>query len=185
MEYKKTYDNIFGDVANYNVHVEDKSRYDFIINEIIANDYETMIDISSGRGYLLKYVNEIKPQIELTSTDLKKYNDFDVDFIELDLTKTNEYERVNGVYEFLSCLDVLEHIEEKYINNVLKFLSTKATNFCFSIANHSDIIKGVELHLIQKNMMWWNENLNQYFTISNAFTMYNDTLFCYTLKTKG
>jgi len=184
MEYKKTYKNLFDRDSRYNVHVEDKHRYDFVLNEIMSKGYNNMIDISSGRGFLLKYVREIKSEMVITSTDLMKFNDLDVNFIELDLTKVEQYERVNGTYQMLSCLDVLEHVEEKYVDDILSFFASKADSFCFSIANHPDIINGIELHLIQKDMGWWNDKLNKYFTITNSFSVYGDRLFCYVLSRK-
>lgn len=184
MKYKKIYNEIFSNNIEYNNHIIDRDRYNFAINEVINKNYKKIIDISSGRGYYIKYLMEHDKTIDITSTDISKFNDIDIRFIELDLVNKEDYLKLNPQYDFLTCLDVLEHIEEEYIDQVLEFLSNIATNFCFSIANHSDIQKGVELHLIQKNKEWWDNKLNNYFTIYNSYSIYNNRLYCYILKSK-
>jgi hypothetical protein len=159
-------------------------RYDFVVEEIVKNNYKKIIDISSGRGLLIEAIKNVNPNIDITSTDLSKFNEIDVKFIELDLTNKNDYHKVIEKYEFLSCLDVLEHIEEKYIEDILIFFKSLAENFIFTIANHSDIINGIELHLIQKDKIFWNILLTKHFEIVDTFSKYNNKLYCYILKNK-
>lgn len=184
MKYKEVYDNIFNTKMRYNVHIGDKDRYDFVIENIIQNNYKKIIDISSGRGYFIKYLKELKNDIDITSTDLKKFNNIDVKFIELNLCEKSDYQKIVEKYDHLSCMDVLEHVEEKHIEDILQFFSTLSNNFCFTIANHSDVQNGVELHLIQKNMNWWNDVLNRNFIIIKSFSKYNNRLYCYVLRGK-
>ena len=49
MDYLNTYRPLF-QTDNYNVHIYDKSRYDYVIDTILKNGYKTIIDISAGRG---------------------------------------------------------------------------------------------------------------------------------------
>lgn len=184
MKYEEIYENVFNNKPNYNVHISDKDRYDFVIEEVIFNKYKKIIDISSGRGYFIKYLSELKQDIDITSTDIKKFNNIDVKFIELNLTQKSDYLKFVEKYDHLSCMDVLEHIEEKYIDDILQFFCTLSNKFCFTIANHSDVQNGVELHLIQKDVEWWNNVLSKYFIIKKDFKKYNDRLYCYVLESK-
>ena len=178
------YKRIFMKHKEYNVHDIDKDRYDFVIDGIIDNDYNKIIDISSGRGSLIKHLRNKKQDIHITSTDIHKFNNLDVEFIQLDLTKKDDLNKITETYDMLSCLDVLEHIEEKHINDVLLAFKKISNHFCFTVANHSEIIDRFELHLIQKNKDWWDEIFENHFTIINSFVKYDDRSFCYTLKNK-
>jgi len=68
----------------------------------------------------------------------------------------------------------------KNINNILKKISEKCEIAIFTIANHSDIINGVELHLIQKDEKFWTEILSQHFKIKNLEIAYNNRLYLIT-----
>lgn len=184
MNYIDIYKNLFIKKDNYNVHILDKERYDFVINEIINNDHKKIIDISSGRGFFIKYLLEKKSAVEITSTDLEKFHNYDVNFIKLDLSNKSDFLNITEKYDLLSCMDVLEHIEEKYIEDILLFFTGLSNNFCFTIANHSDIHNGVELHVTRKNKDWWDKKLNNYFTIKNSFVKYDNRLYCYVLEKK-
>lgn len=179
------YNELFTYNDNYNVPTDiDIQRYDFIIDEIIKNKYQKIIDISSGRGYFIEFLEERKRGIDITSTDIDKFNDLDVKFIALDLTQKDDYKKITEKYEFLSCLDVLEHIDEKYINDIFIFFKSISSNVCLSIANHSDIQCGKEIHLIQKEKVWWDDIISSHFIIINSCSEFEDTLYYYTLKSK-
>jgi hypothetical protein len=183
VDYVNVYKNIFSQNNIYNEHINDRERYDFVIDEIKKNNYNKVIDISSGRGNMIKCIKDIFPDINITSTDLLKFNDIKVDFIQLDLTSENDRNSVRDKYDFLSCLDVLEHIEENEINNILRFFKSISKNFCFSIANHSDVQNGVEVHLIQKDKIFWDKILSEHLCIVESFIKYENKLYCYVLKT--
>jgi len=184
MDYSGIYKKLFNVKDNYNVHVSDKERYDFVIEEINKNNFKNIIDISSGRGYFIKYLKEKSQNVEITSTDLEKFNDYDVKFIKLDLSDKSDYDKFTEKYELLSCMDVLEHIEEKHIDDILLFFCGLSDKFCFTIANHSDVHNGVELHVTRQNKDWWDKKLSNYFTIKNSFVKYDNRLYCYILDKK-
>jgi len=185
MTNKDTYKNIFNGNDGYNLHIIDKERYDFVIDDVIRYKHKKLIDISSGRGFLIKYLKELIRDIEITSTDLEKFNNLDVEFIRLDLCEKDDYKNVMGTYDLLSCLDVLEHVEEKYIDDILMFFRTLSNRFCLGVANHPDIQNGIELHLIQEDKDWWDRKLSKYFKIIESFKMYDDKLYCYILESGG
>lgn len=181
MDYVEIYESVFNNYDDYDKHIEYYDRYNYILEELNTNKYQKIIDISSGKGILIKIIQEKFSNIDICSTDIKKFNDINVNFIILDLTNKDDYNNITDKYNLLLCLDVLEHIEEKYIDDVLEFLSSLSTTFCFSIANHSDIKNEHELHLIQENKKWWNKKLKKYYKIKKTFNLYNNKLYCYVL----
>ena len=60
-------------------------------------------------------------------------------------------------------MDVLEHIESSKIEDTLKALSTLSDNALIGIANHSDVWRGTQLHLIQKDSIWWESLSSRYY----------------------
>ena len=66
-------------------------------------------------------------------------------------------------WEALICMDVLEHIESSKIEDTLKALSTLSDNALIGIANHSDVWRGTQLHLIQKDSIWWESLSSRYY----------------------
>lgn len=184
MDYLKIYEEVFNNYDEYDMHIGYHDRYDYILKELNTKKYQTIIDISSGKGILIKIIQEKFSNIDICSTDIKKFNDINVKFIKLDLTNKDDFNNIPDKYDLLLCLDVLEHIEEEYIDNILEFLSSLSATFCFSIANHSDIKNEYELHLIQKNKRWWNKKLKIYYNILKTFNMYNNKLYCYVLTKK-
>jgi 2-polyprenyl-3-methyl-5-hydroxy-6-metoxy-1,4-benzoquinol methylase len=177
------YIKLFENNIEYNNHLNDLYRYDFVINEIKKNGYKSIIDISSGRGFLLDRIKNNFNDVKITSTDIKKFNNIDVEFVELDLLNIPTSIRLEK-YDLLSCLDVLEHFHESDIDSILRFISKLSNNFCLSIANHSDNINGCELHLTQRNKDWWLSKIYGYFNVIDSFNMFNDRLYCFVLKKK-
>ena len=85
-------------------------------------------------------------------------------------------------FDLLTCLDVMEHIEKKYVNNIIQNFSRISNYAVLSIANHSDILNGVELHLIQEDMSFWKPLLENYFKIIDHTEFYNGRLHLLILK---
>jgi hypothetical protein len=187
MDYKTVYTDIFKNNINYNypssVSYEKAINYFKIVNN--TKKIEKIADVGSGRGNLIKEINKIYKD-KIYSYDLECYYDTteynNVLFKQINLCDNSfvELEKV----DFLFCLDVLEHLEENKIKNILKTFSKFSNYSFFTIANHSDIIGGVELHLIQKNHFYWDEIINNYFTIINYQSFYDNRLMCYSLETK-
>lgn len=180
----ETYNKVFLN-KNYNNHENDLIRYEFVLNEIKKNGYRNIINISSGRGYLIKEIINNMTNVDILSTDINKYHNIDVKFKNLNLCNKETFKQLSNMnFDVLSCLDVLEHIDYVYIDEILLFFSTLSNNICLSIANHSDIQEGVELHLIQETHYWWTEKLTKYFNVLNFNSMYDNRLYCYVLKVK-
>ena len=71
--------------------------------------------------------------------------------------------------DLVCCIDVLEHIEPDYLENVLKELSLIVKKFGFFSIHMGPAGKiladGRNAHLIQKPTSWWLPKLSEYFEI--------------------
>lgn len=189
MDYKEIYDKAFAK-ADYSNN-DKELRYYFVLKHMKGKHYENIIDIGVGRGQLIKTVTNTYPFISTVGIDINRYSDFDFDkFYEMNLSTIalSDIDKIindnMGRFDLLTCLDVLEHIDEKDIDNVLYFLSQLSDNFIFTIANHSDIVDGIELHLIQKDLKWWKKQLNKYYIINSEQTEFDGRLFLLELESK-
>ena len=82
-------------------------------------------------------------------------------------------------------LDFLEHIEKKYIDDILTTFRDLSPYCIIAVANHSDIINGVQLHLIQENNDWWKSKLEDKFNITHYMDDGKNTIYMYELNSKG
>ena len=183
MDFINVYENSFSD-PNYNLHPNTEFRFQLVYEFIKKNKVESMIDIGSGRGNVIDYILTNHPNINITSCDLKKFHDFDVDFIQINLCD-NENVKIDNKYDLLTCLDVLEHLEKTCVDNVLRLFSNISKHSLITIANHSDIKNGVELHIIQENMGYWSPIIEKYFQINNVDTKYDGRLYLLELTSKN
>lgn len=185
MDYENIYKKVF-EQPSYN---SDTSKsYKIAIEFLQKNkNVKTICDIGSGKGNLIKNILNEDNTYELYCYDLKCFLNLNlldsVKFSELNLTKKQDLSKIKKC-DLLFCLDVLEHIEEKYVDNILYYFSKKSKKAFITIANHSDIINGQELHLIQKNNLFWDEILLKYFNIMNYREEYDKRLMIYSLETK-
>ena len=184
MDYEKVYKKAFENKSYNSDHsISYGKAIDFLLNLEQQNSINSISDIGSGNGNLIKKLPKEK---NIFSYDLECFYDakrFDnVFFQKMNLSSYSDLEKLKKT-DLLYCLDVLEHIEEKHIDSILKKFSEKC-NFCFlTIANHSDIINGVELHLIQENEIFWNNKIKQFFEIKHFEKAYDDRLYLYQLST--
>jgi hypothetical protein len=184
MDYKKTYEQSFEN-TNYNLHSDQEFRFQYVINALHQIKAGSVIDISSGRGNLINVIKNFDPKISVTSTDLKKFHNYDVPFFEVNLCEPETFKNIEpNKFDLLTCLDVMEHIEKGCIENVLRTFSEISRFSVLTIANHSDILNGVELHIIQENLTYWKPIISKYFVILDQQEHYNGRLYLFTLKSK-
>jgi len=71
--------------------------------------------------------------------------------------------------EFVTCIDVLEHIEPELLDNVLDDLKRVVDKYGLFTIHTGPAIKvlpdGRNAHLIQQPLEWWNKHLSTRFTI--------------------
>lgn len=156
--YKKLFES-----KDYNIHPDTELRYQLSLKEIEENSYSSYLDISSGRGILIDLVHKFNPNIDISYTDIEDYAKKPFKFIKLNLN--DDSYQINKKFDFLTCLDVLEHLEKDKIENILYNISKLSKEFLFTIANHSDIHNGIELHTIQENEFFWGNLLEKFYNI--------------------
>ena len=186
MDYKKVYETTFA-IPQYSS--DHHIQYDYILNAIQKVELHSnkLIDIGSGRGHLINILNNSNiPNLSITSVDLKQFHNYDIDsFIRCDLSKQDDREKLlNNTYDILVCTDVFEHLDKRFIEDVVVMCAKLSKKCIFGIANHSDIWNGVELHTIQENDMWWDNLLKKYFIIDKKDTMFNNRLYMYICTSK-
>lgn len=187
MDFLRVYSDAFNDATYSNDH---HIQYDFALDEItkiISNktDFFSLIDIGSGRGQLISSVKQTFINANITSVDVNKFNDIDVNFIKCDLSiEDNRNNLTCAKYDILSCTDVFEHLDKSFIEDVVRICSKLSSTVILAIANHSDIINNIELHTIQENDLWWDSQLIKYFDIEQKQIHYDGRLYMYVCKTK-
>lgn len=185
MNYTQVYTNAFNTDCYSNQH---HIQYDYVINRLklhfTADSRFNIIDIGSGRGQLISLIKESFNNANITSVDLNRFHSKDVNtFIKCDLSNSNERSALlENKYDVVVSTDVLEHLDLSFIENVIEVFSKLASISILAIANHSDIINGVELHTIQKGKLWWNELLGKYFKVDECLEKYDGRLFLYELS---
>lgn len=188
MDYKTVYGDLFN-TEKYSRHNESEFRYQLVLDYLRNNEVETMVDISSGRGVMLEMIKKEFPNIKIISTDLKKFHEVEVDgFYEVDLSKKETLFSVDKKYDLLTCLDVLEHLDKSFISSVFEWFSEISKNQILTIANHSEIQNGIEIHTIQEDMNYWRPIVTEFLEIENedskTFIHMGRPHYLYILKTK-
>jgi cyclopropane fatty-acyl-phospholipid synthase-like methyltransferase len=182
MDYKSVYQTAFSDVYYSNNH---HIQYDYVVQKLKTmfnpDDTFELIDVGSGRGQLLQLVrNEFKNSI-LTSVDLQKIHNVQVNyFIECDLSsKSDRLSLLTKKYDVLVCTDVLEHLDKSFIVDVFDTFLKLSNKSILAIANHSDILNGLELHTIQEDNQWWESHIKTFYSIDDMVSAYNGRLYMY------
>jgi len=164
MGYKKTYTHLF-ETKDYSIHGINELRYQISNDYVKKNNVQNMVDIGSGRGILLDLLNKENPNLKILSTDLNKFHNLNFDFKEIDLSNKDTFFNIDNKFQLLTCLDVLEHLEKHCIEDVFKWFSEVSENQVLTIANHSEILHGEEIHLIQEDTSYWEPIVSKYFDI--------------------
>jgi hypothetical protein len=103
-----------------NFEDNDWASYSELTWKYIIEKYniKSSLDVGSGRGFSSKYFESLG--VDITAIDGLKDNVENslVPTLQVDLTKGNFLKEV----DFVNCVEVVEHIEEKYINNLLDTL---------------------------------------------------------------
>jgi len=166
----KVYKNLFLRDPRYNTVISNFGfSYDKVLKSVENLQIGTCLDIGSGRGIMIEYFKENRPEIKVYSTDLEKFHHHNVDFMEIDLFKPETLDRIENEWpkmDLVTCLDVMEHLPLSVIDGVLQRLSRIGRISIFTIANHPDIHDGVELHLTKENSEFWSSALKNHYEIA-------------------
>jgi len=150
-EYQKTLRNIhkktpFGKRAKIPSHLK---------KFIAACQPKSILDFGCGKGKLVETLNESYPMLDITGYD----------------PANPEFHKVPDQIDMIIGTDVLEHIEPKYLDEVLNFLYNKAKyNYHLISCAPAKLIlpDGRNAHLIQETPDWWRKKfLEKGFKILN------------------
>jgi cyclopropane fatty-acyl-phospholipid synthase-like methyltransferase len=179
------YTNVFSQPS---YSADDHIQYHFVllkIHELGFSDNFNLLDIGSGRGHLIRYINKLYPTAKITSSDINRFHQENVSaFIRCNLSLAEDRNALlaSGSYDIVTCTDVLEHLEKYFIADVLKLIADLSPHAVLAIANHSDIWGGQELHIIQEDNAYWESLITHHFDIIYKQNAYNDKLMLYVLK---
>jgi S-adenosylmethionine:diacylglycerol 3-amino-3-carboxypropyl transferase len=74
--------------------------------------------------------------------------------------------------EYTICVDVMEHIEYEFLDNVLVHLKEKTKQkafVCIATEPSKTILPdGRNAHLIQENFVWWYQKFIEFFTVEQV-----------------
>lgn len=132
----------------------DKENYklDIVKTWLESIPANSVVDMGCGNGHYIDFLEYEVIGIEPSKFLCNKHGWVNADILSY-----------KGRADALYCMDVLEHIEPLEVDANLQALSKIAPRALLGIANHSDIQKGVELHLIQEDSDWWEKKLNKYY----------------------
>ena len=148
-EYKKEQENLH---KNPNYGVASVSFAPFVTNLINQLQIDEMLDYGAGKGRLAQSIGpDRRVLIELYDPAMPDYCD------------TPEPR------QFVTCIDVLEHIEPDMLDNVLDDLQRVTKQYGFFTIHTGPAIKvlsdGRNAHLTQENYTWWLPKLWERFKI--------------------
>lgn len=165
-DYKKTYNKAYKENENYNF-VSDCKIKDFI--NWIDGKKGSIVDIGAGSGQYSKILKQKKFNVLAVEVSnfacqkyLKKINHINKDMLSF-------LEETEDKFDWLLCTDVLEHLEEEYAFKCLPLMAKVAGTCLIGIANHPDVVNGVQLHLIQEDDQWWRMQLEKHFKVVKRF----------------
>ena len=132
--------------------------------------FQTAIDFGCGQGRLFGYLNDMGKDcwaVDIVANSLeddvaKKWKRkriiqplWDMDFgAESGWAKKN-YDTWPGTFDLGICTDVMEHIPETRVPDVLRLIAEYCDVVIFKIANFPSRSLGQDLHPTMKSMRWW------------------------------
>ena len=125
-----------------------------IVSQILnAYQGKSLCDYGAGKKRLAEALKELNNLPEL-------YFPYDPAFPEYGEPKKAD---------LICCIDVLEHIEPDFIDNVIAELSSITTKLCVCTVNRAPAKKilpdGRNAHLIQESTSWWLEKFVKHFEV--------------------
>lgn len=122
-------------------------------------------DFGAGNGSCMQYLassgHDVRG-VEIAS-NAPKYCQDRIEIADLRTWKAAD----NCVTEYALCVDVMEHIHEEHVDHVLEQIADsviKGAYFHIALGQDKDGDQfGVELHVCQKSVDWWQAKLLQYF----------------------
>lgn len=132
------------------------SRLIVDLKQTVNNRLVTVLDYGAGSGQLGNFLRDTFKGVTVTDYD---------PFCPLHKDKPEP-----GMHDMLTCLDVMEHVEEQCVENTLKFMSERVRYGAFFIISLQDAVKtlpdGRNAHVTVKNAVWWKNQISKYFKVT-------------------
>lgn len=147
-----------------------------VFESVTRNNPKSLVDAGCGQGYYVRKFRDLGIDaygVEVSSVCCGAFLQ-DVPHLNEDLD-THFSKEVN--VDFLFCSDVLEHLSYNDLDSVLPKLKKASPVALFGLANHSDIIEGIELHLIREDSVWWLDKLSLHYANVNLLGQLFDNRF--------
>jgi hypothetical protein len=142
-------------------------QYAPLVTEIV-NKLEVTHLLDYGCGSMLNLYKHIKPTRKLT------YQAYD--------PGTEDYSEPPTPAEMVACIDVLEHIEPDYLDQVLDDLRRLTEVVLFCTVHTGPAVKvlsdGRNAHLTQQPMSWWLPKLWQRFDLQTVQVSGEKQFYC-------
>lgn len=146
--------------------------WDTIVEYCNRFGYKELLDYGSGHGSLSKAFNEHNVEITITEYDPG---------IESKSTLPNPS-------NFVVCIDVMEHIEEEYVENVLDDIKRCVLDkgyFAIDMREAGRILPdGRNAHITIRPFEWWHAKLEERFTILESDNFFTRGTFLVQSKNK-
>lgn len=153
--------------TRYATHSNTIERYQYVTSIVkkYGNPDWTIMDMGAGRGNICRIFSTHK----VTNVDLCNFAKHP-DFLQCDFA--GDLSELNNLKVNVSvCLDVLEHVDVDTATRLLYKMKDISEFVVLTIANHSDVLLGKELHLIQEGVEFWNDTIkNCQFNIIESHT---------------
>lgn len=154
-----TYDKIYSGLPNYND--SPCPAYIPACLDFCRRNDGLILDAGCGKGHWMRMLG--KNGIKTFGIEPSKYC---CDHFLGDLSYSNDSIlsfQPKGTFAGVICMGVLEHIKDIDLDANLLKLATLSRNALFGIGSHSDVLLGIELHLIIEDAEWWRRRLLKFY----------------------
>ena len=191
MEYREVYQKVFDADKTYN---QMRGGFDICTSHLGAVWFldrhidliHSILDVGSGRGALMELMRwRFHPSLEpLLSVDCNKFNQSPVPFKQVIISELPE--ALDGRhFDYVTCTDVLEHIEPNETEDALERLSRCGTYAFFAIATTSHVMLGQELHINRRSRTEWLALLQKHFTVLESERFADDKVLTFGLASRN
>jgi SAM-dependent methyltransferase len=158
---KHIYDEVYQTIPGYGSVNHGGRVQQYIVDEIKP---ESVIDVGCGRGQFCLFMG--LHGIEAIGIDISSPLPEDTDNV---MFMRGDANIVMPSAQWLTAFDVLEHIPEDQLDQVLRMFDNSATKgFVFSICFRDSVfsVQGQSLHPTVRPSQWWKEKISRLGTVT-------------------